>query len=182
MEFLTIDEWDEELWQMAEPVYQQAFRAHGGKSEKIIRSMFKKKMCHLQVVIDQSEAIAMALTGKLETLNALLIDYLAVREDRRKQGIGHMFTEYIKNWAGTAGHLDGIMIEVESEVTPTNLKRTHFWQQCGFTITDYVHTYVWVPEPYRAMYLNLHPQAKMPQDGKTLFQHISQFHNKAYRG
>jgi GNAT superfamily N-acetyltransferase len=181
MEFKTIDYWDPALWEMAEPVFHQAFPEHGRKRKTIIRGMFEKKMCQLHAAFDRSELIAMALTGKLVNLNALLIDYLAVRQDRRNQGIGRMFLEHIKGWAVAEGHYDGIIIEIESEATPTNVKRSHFWRECGFNLTDYVHTYIWVPEPYQAMYLNLHPHIKMPQDGEALFRAITQFHNKAYR-
>lgn len=182
MEFRTVDHWDEELWLLAEPVYVQAFPKHGRKNRQIIQRLFEKEVAFLHVAIERSEVIAMALTGRLDDLNALLIDYLAVRKDLRGQGIGRVFMGLIRDWTVNEAHFDGILIETEAEISESNINRIRFWESCGFTLTDYVHHYIWVPEPYRAMYLNLHPTKALPTDGETLFRYITRFHSKAYRG
>ena len=181
MEFQTVDYWNEALWQKAEPIYHQAFK-QGAKKQHIIRRLFERQRCFLHVAIDDEKAVAMAFTGKLESINALLIDYLAVREDIRGQGIGQRLMDYIKSWAAIEEKVGGLIIEVEAEITETNLNRIRFWEKAGFQLTDYVHQYIWVPEPYRAMCLKLRPTVQLPKDGESLFHYITQFHKAAYRG
>lgn len=179
MEFRTVDYWDEELWKKGSMIYYQAFGEHG-KSEKIIRNMFQKQICYLHVIEQDSTVIAIAITGKLKEVRALLIDYLAVKQDVRNQGIGLQFMDFLKIWCLTEGRFDSMIIEVEAERTSENLARIRFWEKCGFTLTDYIKKYIWVPEPYQAMYHNLHHNAKLPSDGETLFQYIAQFHKQSF--
>jgi GNAT superfamily N-acetyltransferase len=183
MKYETIDYWDESIWVQAKRLYNEAFPEHGRKTEKIIRSMLDKKLAKLHTATDDSGTVAaMALTGKLEGISALLIDYVAVRQELRSQGLGELFLDYLKDWAVSVENCVGIVIEIESDINLTNSRRLHFWEKSGFQITDYVHTYIWVPEPYRALYLQLDPHLPLPQDGETLFRHINRFHTKAYTG
>lgn len=82
---------------------------------------------------------------------------------------------------GGPGPLRGIIVEVEAEETPENLGRIRFWEACGFRLTDYVHPYIWVPEPYRAMALSFPYREPLPLDGRELFAGIIRFHERAYR-
>ncbi|MHC0035442.1 GNAT family N-acetyltransferase [Pseudoneobacillus sp. C159] len=179
MEFVTTDQWDEQLWLMAEPIYKEAFH-DGAKSEKIIRNMFSKKLCYLHVLKQNEEVIAMALTGKIEQPKSLLIDYIAVSQNRRSHGIGSSLLGKIKNWAKLEHNLQAIIIEVESDLTSENLKRIDYWQQNNFHLTEYIHKYIWVPEPYLAMYCLLDPNAKLATNGETLFRYITQFHKESF--
>jgi N-acetylglutamate synthase-like GNAT family acetyltransferase len=144
--------------------------------------MFERRMCCLHTLVDQSEVIAMALTGLNKNVKALIIDYIAVRKDLRNKGYGRMFMDYIKAWAEITARCKGIIIEVESETTRENSQRIRFWEQCGFQLTDDCHHYIWVPEQYRAMFMSFHKDSPLPNDGKTLFNYITQFHKEAYRG
>jgi GNAT superfamily N-acetyltransferase len=182
MEYKITEDWDDELWQQAEPIYNHAFLASGGKPYSIIRGMFRKRMCMLHVAVDSSGAVAMAITSRIKQINTLLIDYFAVKEELRGTGIGQRFITELKSWARTVEHLDGIILEIEAEKNSANRRRAQFWLQSGFQLTDYQHSYIWVPEPYQAMYINLHPDADLPRDGKALFRYITRFHNEAYRG
>jgi ribosomal protein S18 acetylase RimI-like enzyme len=180
VKFITIDHWDEELWKKAKVVYEEAFGKSGAKSEKIIRNMFAKGICFLHILFVDDEAVGMAITGKLKNTQALLIDYLAVRIENRKKGIGQKLLDYIKEWSQSEQQLEAIIIEVESERTLENLARIHFWQKNEFQLTDYIHHYIWVPEPYQAMYCMLEPNAKIPLNGEALFQLIIQFHKVSF--
>lgn len=182
LEFHAIDVWDELIWQKAEPIYRQSFPEHGRKKRDLIKRMFAKKMCYLHVVVQNDEVIAMALTGRTETelASALLIDYFAVKEAMRGKQVGQRFMAYLKEWASNTAQLDGIIVEVEAEDTETNRSRIRFWEKSGFVLTDYVHSYIWVPEKYRAMYLKLHSDSPLPEDGQQLFSFITSFHKKAY--
>jgi GNAT superfamily N-acetyltransferase len=180
MKFITVDHWDEKLWEKANIVYQEAFGKSGAKSEKIIRNMFAKEICFLHALFIDGVAVGMAITGKLKNSRSLLIDYIAVRRENRNQGIGQQLLTHIKEWSTSEQQLEAIIIEVESEPTPENLARIKFWQKNEFQLTDYIHQYIWVPEPYKAMYCKLASDAKIPQNGEALFQHIVQYHKESF--
>jgi GNAT superfamily N-acetyltransferase len=179
MEFKTIDHWDQELWDKAHSVYKQAF-VHGAKPEKIIKHMFNKGICYLHVALENHEVIAMALTGKVNNGHTLLIDYIAVKEDRRGMGIGQQMLHYIEKWCTSEGDVNSIIIEAEAEPTVENEQRIQFWEKNNFIKTDYVHQYIWVPEPYLAMYKHLSPGSHISNNGEALFQFITGFHKQSF--
>lgn len=181
MEYRVTGEWDEALWGEAERIYEQAFPLDGKKSRAIIRRMFERGLCQLHTFTDGKELVGMALTGVDRQENALLIDYIAVRENFRGSGKGRRFLDRIKQWAQTDEGCKGIIVEVEAEETEENARRIRFWERNGFHLTAYVHQYIWVPEPYRAMYMNFDGQDRLPEDGKALFRCITRFHEQAYR-
>jgi len=186
MEFITTSIWDEEIWKKASPVYEEAFGRHGAKSKAVIRNMFAKQMCSLHVVIDHSannsDVIGMALTAKLTAINAMLIDYLAIKKNCRHKGIGELFVNYLKEWSIADMDCDSMILEIEATENPIHQQRIKFWEKCGFHLTDYVHDYKVVPEPYQAMYKKLTPHAKISTEGKELFKHLANFHQKCFRG
>lgn len=182
MEFKTIDYFNEAIWGKVFPIYEEAFLGKGAKPEKIIRNMFRKKLCFLHVGFLDNQAAAMAISGKLAGISALLIDYLAVPEEYQNQGIGKNMVTYIKEWAAEEGQCENLVIEVESDQTAENLARIRFWEKCGFIITDYIHQYIWVPEPYRAMFNKLGPDTALPESGEEIFKYIGAFHKKSFTG
>lgn len=181
-EYLITDEWNEAWWNEAERIYEQAFPLDGKKSREIIRRMFDKRMCQLHTITQGSEMIGMALTGIDQQGGALIIDYLAIHKEYRSKGYGRLLLDHIKSWTRTIPNCKGIIVEVEAERTEENRLRVLFWERNGFHLTDYVHPYIWVPEPYQAMYFNLDDNDPLPDDGKLLFRSITKFHEKAYRG
>ncbi|WP_027084696.1 GNAT family N-acetyltransferase [Cohnella panacarvi] len=177
---ITLDKLDDRYWPGALGLYRQAFPE--GKPESILISMFRKRIAYLHVTCDERGVAAMAITGQVAQGKLLLIDYLAVREDSRGQGIGQALLGEIKNWAAGELSADGLLIEVEYGKTPEDVSRLRFWQRCGFVLTEYVHKYIWVPEPYQAMYFPLAPDPDIPSDGRKLFKYISDYHGKSFRG
>ncbi|GMK37323.1 hypothetical protein PCCS19_03760 [Paenibacillus sp. CCS19] len=175
------DEWNVERWQAAEHIYEEAFPLDGKKSRTIIQGMFGKKMCQLHTLTQGAEMVGMALTGIDTQVNALIVDYIAVRANARGTGMGRLLLDQIKQWALRQHGCRGLIVEVESEPTEENEQRIRFWQSNGFELTDYVHHYIWVPEPYRAMAYSFDSFDKLPDDGKQLFKSITRFHEKAYR-
>lgn len=176
----TSSDWDEARWRQAERVYAEAFDEKGRKPAAVIRRMFDRRMCRLHTASSGGDVYAMALSGEGDNADGVLVvDYFAVRASLRGRGEGRAFMAYIRDWAEAAGYR-GIVVEVESDPTPDNVRRIRFWETCGFRPTAYVHHYIWVPEPYRAIYLNLDPRRPLPDDGKTLFRYIERFHKKAY--
>ncbi|EKN68986.1 GNAT family N-acetyltransferase [Schinkia azotoformans] len=184
--YRTFDYWDEEIWNRARPIYEEAFGKHGAKSTAVIRNMFRKQMIFLHIVMDETEnnpkVVGMAITGKLKAFNSLLIDYLAIKKSYRNQGIGALFVHYIKELALTKFDCDSMVLEIEATEDPIHQKRIQFWEKCGFHLTDYIHDYKVVPEPYQAMYQKLTPQSNITTDGKELFKHLGNFHRKCFQG
>ncbi|MCZ8519927.1 MULTISPECIES: GNAT family N-acetyltransferase [Paenibacillus] len=183
MEFITRGQWDQKLWDQMEPVYHEGFPPHGRKPVRVIRSAVEKGGGFLHAGREREAVAAMALTGKLAEIRALLIDYIAVGEAVRSGGMGHRFLNEIKAWAQDQG-LEGIVIEIECEETPVNRRRSSFWEKNGFQrVGDYVHQYIWVPEPYQAMVYAFDSSAELlRRDGETLFRLMGGFHAKAYSG
>ncbi|MBB6637273.1 GNAT family N-acetyltransferase [Cohnella thailandensis] len=183
MRFQTLSLPDNELWPAALELYHEAFPdVKGRKPDRIIEGMFGEGQGLLHALIDEESGgvQAIAFAAVLSGAKVLLIDYLAVRIASRGQGLGRKLVEEIKREAARR-HLDGLLIEVEAEETEENRARIRFWQACGFESTDYVHKYIWVPEPYRAMTLSLDPDRPLPEDGKRLFKWITGFHERAFR-
>ena len=178
MKYQTYDQWNDEIWADAGFIYKQAFKDKGAKPEEIIRNMFQKGICYLHVGYMEDRIVAMAITGKFTEMDALLIDYLAVHPDFQSQGLGKKMVDYIHEWS--LSNFDALIIEVEAEKTPVNMKRIHFWQKCGFTLTDYIHHYIWVPEPYRAMYIQTNSK-HVEFSGEELFKHIGKFHKASFQ-
>lgn len=182
IQYHTASEWDEDLWRRAEPVYREAFPEYGRKPEAIIRSMFRRRMCHLHTAAADQETVGMALSGHDPSTGLLVVDYLAVAAKARGRGLGRSFLDYIRQWAAHSAGCKGLLVEVEAEPTEENVSRIRFWESCGFTLTPYVHHYIWVPEPYQAMYWTFGPQGGQGmEDGRDLFRAITRFHEKAYR-
>lgn len=177
---ITMDTLDERYWPGVLDLYRQAFPE--GKPERILIATFRKRMAYLHVVNDQQGVAAMAISGKTAQGKLLLIDYLAVRQDRQGEGVGQALLRDIKSWAAQETAATGLLIEVEYGKTQEDVSRLRFWQRCGFVLTEYVHQYKWVPEPYQAMYLPLAPNADITKDGRKLFKYIEDFHGKAFRG
>ncbi|MCT8138428.1 GNAT family N-acetyltransferase [Anaerobacillus sp. CMMVII] len=180
MKIKTVCTWDDELWQDASALYLEAFGDKGAKPVKIIKNMFAQGIAELHVGYNNSVAVAMALTGKLVSDQVMIIDYLAVSEKERGQGLGQQFVTYLRQKAIDQGY-HKIIIEAESEATPDNRGRIHFWQSCGFLLTEYVHQYIWVPETYHAMYFPLITELKKVA-GEELFVFINTFHRLSFRG
>ncbi len=180
MEIKTISSWDEELWQDACPLYTEAFGDKGAKPVKVIKNMFAQGIAELHVGYINVIPVVMALTGKLVEERVVIIDYLAVAKKERGQGLGKRFVEYFERKAFSEGY-QKIIIEAEAEETSENKQRIHFWQACGFLLTEYVHHYIWVPEIYHAMYLPLSTETKT-ESGEELFGYITTFHRRSFQG
>jgi GNAT superfamily N-acetyltransferase len=124
LEFITMNHWDEKLWnEQVSPIYHHAFDGKGAKPKKVIRNMFRKNLCYLHIGISDRQVMAMAITGKLEGTSALIIDYLAVHHKCQNRGFGMRLLEYIKDWSITKGRVKGLVIEVESIDTPETRAR-----------------------------------------------------------
>ncbi|WP_409300382.1 GNAT family N-acetyltransferase [Peribacillus sp. SCS-155] len=180
MKIKTVGSWDDELWPDASRLYLEAFGEKGAKPVKIIKNMFARGIAELHVGYKESAPVVMALSGKLVSDRVMIIDYLAVSEKERGKGLGKHFVDYLRQKAVAEGY-QKLIIEAESEETPENRSRIHFWQSCGFILTEYVHHYIWVPETYHAMYLPLMADCR-EITGEELFVYINTFHRLSFQG
>lgn len=180
--FQTLTKWDEELWEQLQSIYHEAF-PHGAKPDKLLQRIVDRGIAFLHAGFVDGEAVAMAVTGLTGPTGAkrLVIDYMAVSRKERGKGYGRHFVECIRNFAVQEFQVQAILIEAENEDNETNRKRISFWTGCGFETTSYVHQYIWVPEPYRALVLPIAEGYAVTDDGKSLFKDITSFHEKAYR-
>jgi GNAT superfamily N-acetyltransferase len=182
MEYITINQWDEDLWQKTRDIYNVAFGEHATKPEKIIRNMFARGLCSLHVLMENDKVLCMALTGSLSGSSVLLLDYLAVRKDSRGHGIGKDFFNYIMEWARSQSQYKRILVEVECDETPENHARIHFWKKCGFQLLDdYKHCYKWGPQHYMAMVLHLKGKPASPLKGEDCLKYMASFHKESYK-
>lgn len=178
----TLTEWDEQWWDRLGPIYREAFD-HGAKPEKVLRSMVSRGIACLHAGMIGDEAAAMAVTGFSGTQDRrLILDYMAIRRDLRGKGLGRLFFAQIRDWAVREHQAEAVIIEAEAEDTEENRRRLAFWEHCGFIATSYVHQYIWVPEPYRALALPLSSDFAITDDGQSLFRDITSFHRKSFRG
>ncbi len=178
----TWDSWDEEVWQQIKPIYEEAF-IHGAKPEKIIRQMLDRKIAFLHAGYEGDKLVAMALTGlgRSDQQQTMIIDYMAIRHDRRGRGEGRLFFNILRDWGIAHHRIDAIIIEAEAEDTQENRERIIFWEKCGFQPTSYVHHYIWIPETYRALVLPLQPDFQITDDGQSIFAQITDFHERSIR-
>jgi GNAT superfamily N-acetyltransferase len=182
LQFMTYSAWDSKAWQEVEGIFDEAFPPSGRKTSRMIRKIVDTDAGWLHTGAEDGQAVAMAVTGKLPELDAMLIDYVAVRSASRSRGIGRRMVEFVAEEARRLGFA-ALSIEIEAEESPVNESRERFWTSIGFRRTAYVHRYRWVPETYRALYLELDSDAveALPQDGEALFRGITSFHGKIWR-
>ncbi len=181
-EFNTYDKWDDARWAGIEPLYREAF-PHGAKPVGILHAMLDKKIAWLHIGYQDGKLAAMAVTGLSGPAaeRMLIIDYMAVDTVLRNQGLGRKFLENIREWAVRKHDIQAILIEVEAGDTEEDAARVHFWEHCGFRATEYVHQYIWLPEPYRAMVMPLTRDFVITDNGQALFGRITDFHRKSFR-
>ncbi|MFS0776793.1 GNAT family N-acetyltransferase [Neobacillus sp. 3P2-tot-E-2] len=182
MEFITTQQWDEDLWQKTRDIYNVAFGEHATKPEKVIQNMFARGLSALHVLKENDVVLAMALTGAMPNSSVLLLDYLAVRKNLRGHGIGKGFFDYLLEWASSQPQFKRILVEVECDDTPQNHARIQFWEKCGFQLLDdYKHCYKWGPQHYMAMVHYLKGKPAIPLKGEDCLKYMASFHKESYK-
>lgn len=185
LRLLTLQSWNEERWTEVRPIYEASFPAHIRKPERIVRRMLERMDAFVHEGSLGGVPCSMALTGLSADRRLLIVDYLAVSPDRRESGIGRRTVEALAQWARETYGVHGLLIEAEADDSEEGRGRVRFWENCGFVSTEYVHHYVWVPERYRAMLLDLQgadvpPADRLPRDGRALFAYIEAFHQSSF--
>ncbi|QJC50341.1 GNAT family N-acetyltransferase [Paenibacillus albicereus] len=187
-----LDRLDHPLWPAARSIYERSFPPHGRKPETLMRRMLERGQALVFVLAENASQerrpspAAMALAGPGGGGKALIVDYLAVDPTLRGQGIGIRLLDGVERWAAEHASASALVIETEAGGGEENEGRRHFWERAGFVAPDgYAHRYIWVPEPYAAMYRPLPGREAdliPPPSGRQLFRWIEGFHARAYRG
>lgn len=179
MNMKTVCSWNDEIWDDVSPIYFEAFGDKGAKPIKVIKNMLNQSLAELHVGYNDSEVVGVALTGKLSSNRVMIIDYLAISGNKRGQGLGKQFVQYLRDRASAEG-CHKLIVETEAAETEENKKRIHFWSSCKFLLTEYIHHYVWVLETYYAMYIPLITSSKKVT-GEELFVYFNTFHRLSFR-
>jgi GNAT superfamily N-acetyltransferase len=200
MTYLTLSHLNHPLWPEARRIYEEAFPPHSRKPEPLIGSMLERGLALVHILAAEPSAddsadglgvVAMAIAGSSGGGCVLVVDYLAVDIGARGKGYGTCLIAEIDRWAGRHTGALALVVEAESEPSDENRRRLRFWEQAGFQATEYIHQYIWVPEPYRALYRPLSSGGGLTPDeemlfreggGQQLFRWISEFHRRGYNG
>ncbi|MEJ8307167.1 GNAT family N-acetyltransferase [Saccharibacillus sacchari] len=186
LELRTSAEWNDALWAQIFPIYSASFPAHIRKPERIVRDMLNVMDAFLHVGLSEGVPCSMAVTGLSSDKRLLIVDYLAVSPGFRQRGAGKQTTDALADWARETYGVSGLLLEAEVDNSKESRDRQRFWERCGFESTEYVHRYVWVPEKYRAMLLDLQSDTErsaepLSRDGKQLFRQIEAFHKLSFK-
>lgn len=105
----------------------------------VILSRLKKKQNLCLCYIEEDVMKGYSILEFDEVNQTLLMDYFAVFEKYRRQGVGTRFLqemkEYFKNW-------NALLIESECAFDEASQKRLDFYQKCGALISgEVVHLY-----------------------------------------
>ncbi|ALC90452.1 hypothetical protein AM500_12140 [Bacillus sp. FJAT-18017] len=163
-------------WGRVEALYKEAFGS-SAKPAWVIENMFKKQMCSLYILEENTEVLAFALAGRLGENKLLLIDYLAVDPLSQGKGLGYKLTQFIMEEAKKDNELEGVVLEAAAD----DQGAISFWQKCSFTRTSYAHQYKWVPEPYIALVHEFKSGTLSEVSPQFLFELISKFHANSFK-
>ena len=117
-------------WAQVYYLYQKAFPASEKKPFSMIRKMHRLDKSHVWRFVREGRFAGIIITINGET--DVLLDYLAVAEDRRGTGIGtEMLSRMRSHYAGK-----NVFLEIESVYEDCGnkaerLRRKHFYEKCG---------------------------------------------------
>lgn len=115
-------------------IYQEAFPDYERHAQQVIEDRILSGKELLFVGCDENNKVGvMALVWDLKGTDFIVLDYLAVADSTRGQGVGGQFMEFINNWAKEHGKV--LLFEIEHPDYGTNteqrLKRLAFYNRYG---------------------------------------------------
>jgi len=118
-------------WLRLQQLYRQAFPSRERKPFAVIRRMFREKKADIWCILAEGRFAGMATTVNADDL--ILVDYFAVAEKCRGQGIGKAAMDCLLSFYGDRG----VFLEIESPDKPgldqaQRKKRKEFYLACGF--------------------------------------------------
>lgn len=123
--------------QQLKAIYHQYMKADFPPAElkplSRILSQWKKQICEGLGFYRQGQLIGYAIVEHCRENRCLLLDYFAILPLYRSQGLGGIFLSALKEWYS---EWDALLIESETAVNETAVRRLEFYQRCGAEMTS----------------------------------------------
>jgi GNAT superfamily N-acetyltransferase len=114
-------------------IYREAIPASERKPEAALRALAAEPRCAVALAVEGEAVIGFAILTRLEGVPIALLEYMAVRADRRGRGVGAALFGFLKEGLGPGATL---VIEVEAETgdpaaDPLRSARKAFYRRLG---------------------------------------------------
>jgi len=141
IEFQEIVNVDEDYFHQAIQIYDEAFPSNEKQSLDIIKNRVLERKSKLVVGIIESEVVCMSLIWEFDSLDFVLLDYMAVSKNHRNKKLGTQLFQYLSKII--SGFNKYMIIEVENHLFGNNSKerkrRINFYIQNGAHVLDNVN-------------------------------------------
>ena len=141
IEFQEIVNVDEDYFHQAIQIYDEAFPSNEKQSLDIIKNRILERKSKLVVGIIESEVVCMSLIWEFDSLDFVLLDYMAVSKNHRNNNLGTQLFQYLSKII--SGINKYMIIEVENYLFGNNSterkRRINFYIQNGAHVLDNVN-------------------------------------------
>lgn len=141
VEFHQIVNTEEDYFLQAIQIYEEAFPANEKQSLDLIKNRIIERKSKLVVGIINSEVVCMSLLWEFDSLDFVLLDYMAVSKNHRNNNLGTQLFQYLSNII--RGINKYMIIEVENHLFGNNSierkRRINFYIQNGAYVLDNVN-------------------------------------------
>jgi hypothetical protein len=141
VEFHQIVNTEEDYFLQAIQIYEEAFPANEKQSLDLIKNRIIERKSKLVVGIINSEVVCMSLLWEFDSLDFVLLDYMAVSKNHRNNKLGTQLFQYLSNII--RGINKYMIIEVENHLFGNNSierkRRINFYIQNGAYVLDNVN-------------------------------------------
>jgi len=141
VEFHQIVNTEEDYFLQAIQIYEEAFPANEKQSLDLIKNRILERKSKLVVGIINSEVVCMSLLWEFDSLDFVLLDYMAVSKNHRNNNLGTQLFQYLSNII--RGINKYMIIEVENHLFGNNSierkRRINFYIQNGAYVLDNVN-------------------------------------------
>lgn len=138
MEIVEINKLDKNLLTQFEEVYNDAFPANERQPLRVILDRINHKKETLLAAFINVELVAFALLFELQYTEYYLLDYLAIKKDHRRKGLGGEMLNKVKDFSFEKNRK--VLMEVDHPGNlgkeNQNLNRIRFYQKYGAKIID----------------------------------------------
>jgi hypothetical protein len=132
---------EEDYFLQAIQIYEEAFPANEKQSLGIIKNRILEKKSKLIVGIINSEVVCMSLLWEFDSLDFVLLDYMAVSKNHRNKNLGTQLFQYLSRIIISINKF--MIIEVENHLFGNNSierkRRINFYIQNGAYVLENVN-------------------------------------------
>ena len=131
--FTVVNNSKEPYYQNAMAIYRSSFPSNEKQKEEVIEQRVNSRQSTMYVGVLEDKVAAMSLLFNLTNSEFVLLDYFAVSDTHRGQGLGTQFMQYLLNAYSTSNKY--IVIETEDPAYGDNkierTKRVNFYRRVG---------------------------------------------------